>query len=195
MQEALVVIGFLVGYLIGKDLYEIVKLKRSERKKLSYRISDHMSDEVLGNEPPPSMFAEGFMRACVGISPFALSLVIEFYKDLDKEGKKKFFSRVLLEFIRDLQENEKEFRKLAKIKFIVEYTQPLGLLGGFATSPTHWIFVDISRDYLQWLTKTYGINEDEIMNIAVVYHMLKTRGDRVVVRLSSYLDAMVWCPY
>jgi hypothetical protein len=43
--------------------------------------------------------------------------------------------------------------------------------------------------------KTYGIEEDELMNIAVVYHMLKTRGKKVIVRLSSYLDAMVCASY
>jgi hypothetical protein len=39
MQDVLAVIGFLVGYLIGKDLYEIIKLKARENKKLSYRIT------------------------------------------------------------------------------------------------------------------------------------------------------------
>ncbi len=119
--------------------------------------------------------------------------MFEFYEDLDKEGVKKFLSQVLLEFIKDLQENEEEFRKLAKTKFVVEYTQPLGLLSGYA--PTKWLFVDVSRDYIDWLTKTYGIEKDEIMNIAVVSHMLKTRGKRVIVKLSSLLDAIVWPPY
>jgi hypothetical protein len=194
-QDALSVIGFLVGFFIGTKLYEIVKLKRFENKKISYRISDHMSDKVLQAEPPPPISAEGFVRAFVGISPFALSLVFEFYEDLDKEETKKFFSRVLLEFIKDLQENEEEFRKLAKTKFVVEYTKPLGLLGEFATSPSKWIYVDVSQDYMKWLTRTYGIKEDEIMNIAVVYHMLKTRGNRVIVKLLSYLDATAWFPY
>jgi hypothetical protein len=63
-------------------------------------------------------------------------------------------------------------------------------LGGFATSPSTWIFVDVSRDYIEWFTKTYGIEKDELMNIAVVYHMLKTRGKKVIVKLSSFLDAM-----
>jgi prefoldin subunit 5 len=191
MQEALSVIGFLVGFAIGKELYEIINLKRREYRKVSYRISDHISDKALHSEPLPPISAEGFMRAFVGISPFALSLVFEFYKELDKEGTIKFLSKVLLEFIKDLQENEEEFRKLAKTKFVVEYTRPLGLLGGCATSPSKWLFVDVSRDYIEWLMKTYGIAEDELMNIAVVSHMLKTRGNKVIVRLASYLDAMV----
>jgi len=195
MQDVWVVLGFLVGFVIGQQLYGIIRLKARENKKLVYRISDHMSDKVLQTEPPPPISAEGFMRAVVGVSPFALSLVFEFYEDLNKEETKKFLSKVLLEFIKGLQENEEEFRKLAKTKFVVKYTQPLGLLGGFATSPSKWLFVDVSRDYIEWFTKTYGIEEDEIMNIAVVYHMLKTRGNRVVVKLSSYLDAMVWTPY
>ncbi len=195
VQEALTVIGFLVGYLIGQSLYGIIKLKESENRKLSYRISDHMSDRVLQLEPPPPIPAEGFRRAFAGVSIFALSLVFEFYEDLDKEEVKKFLSKVLLEFIKDLQENEEEFRKLAKTKFVVEYTQPLGLFGFLATSPKKWLFVDVSRDYIEWLTKTYGIEKDEIMNIAVVYHMLKTRGKRVVVKVASYLDAMEWSPY
>jgi hypothetical protein len=196
MQDAWVVLGFLVGFLIGQQLYGIIRLKTSENKKLSYRISDHMSDEVLRSEPPPPISAEGFVQAIVGISPFALSLVFEFYKDLDHEGTKRFLSKVLLEFIKDLQENEEEFRRLARTKFVVKYTQPLGLLGGkIATSPSTWIFVDVSQDYIEWLTKTYGIEKDELMNIAVVYHMLKTRGNRVIVRLASFIDATVWRPY
>ncbi len=195
VQEALTVIGFLVGYLIGQSLYGIIKLKESENRKLSYRISDHMSDRVLQLEPPPPILAEGFKREFAGVSIFALSLVFEFYEDLDKEEVKKFFSKVLLEFIKDLQENEEEFRKLAKTKFVVEYTQPLWLFGFLATSPKKWLFVDVSRDYIEWLTKTYGIEKDEIMNIAVVSHMLKTRGKRVVVKVASYLDAMEWSPY
>jgi hypothetical protein len=135
------------------------------------------------------------MRAIVGVSPFALSLVFEFYKELNREETKKFFSKVLLEFIKDLQENEEDVRKVAKTKFVVEYTQPLGMLGVLATTPEKWLFVDVSRNYIEWLMKTYGIKEDEIMNIAVVYHMLKTRGKRVRVKLSSYLDAMAWTPY
>ncbi len=195
MQDAGLVIGFLIGFLIGRTLYEIIKLKASENRKLSYRISDHMSDKVLQLEPPPPIPAEGFVRAGVGVSPFALSLVFEFYEDLDIEGTQKFLSQVLLEFIKDLQENEEEFRRLAKTKFVVKYTKPLGILGNFATSPSTWIFVDVSEDFIKWLTKTYGIERDEIMNIAVVYHMLKTKGNRVIVRLSSFISATVWRPY
>ncbi len=195
MQDAGLVIGLLIGFLIGRTLYEIIKLKASENRKLSYRISDHMSDKALQSEAPPPIPAEGFVRAGVGVSPFALSLVFESYKDLGMEGTKKFLSRVLLEFIKDLQENEEEFRRLAKTKFVVEYTQPLGLFGFLATSPSTWIFVDVSEDFIKWLTKTYGIEKDEIMNIAVVYHMLKTKGNRVIVRLSSFISATVWRPY
>jgi len=176
-------------------LYGIIKLKASENKKLVYCISDHMADKVLQSEPPPPISAEGSVRAIVGVSPFALSLLFEFYKDLDNEGTEKFLSRVLLEFIKDLRENEEEFRKLAKTKFVVKYTQPLGLWGDFATSPNTWIFVDVSQDYIEWLEKTYGIERDEIMNIAVVSHILKTRGNRVRVRLSSFIDGTVWRPY
>jgi hypothetical protein len=195
MQDAWTVIGLLVGFLIGQQLYGIIKLKASENKKLVYRISDHMADRVLQSEPPPPISAEGFMRAIIGVSPFALSLVFEFYEDLDNEGTKKFLSKVLLEFIKDLQENEEEFRKLAKTKFVVKYTQPLGILRGCATFPKRWLFVDVSRDYIEWLEKTYGIEKDELINIAVVYHMLKARGSRVIVRLSSFLDAMVCTSY
>jgi len=195
MQDAWTVIGFLVGFLIGQQLYGLIRLKASENKKLVYRISDHMADRVLQSEPPPPISAEGFMRAIVGVSPFALSLVFEFYEDLDNEGTKKFLSKILLEFIKDLQENEEEFRKLAKTKFVVKYTQPLGILEVSATSPSTWTFVDVSRDYIEWLEKTYGIEKDELMNIAVVYHMLKTRGSRVIVRLSSFIDGTVWRPY
>ena len=195
MQEAGVVLGFLVGFFIGQHLYGTIKLKASENKKLVYCISDHMADKVLQSEPPPPISAEGSVRAIVGVSPFALSLLFEFYKDLDNEGTEKFLSRVLLEFIKDLRENEEEFRKLAKTKFVVKYTQPLGLWGDFATSPNTWIFVDVSQDYIEWLEKTYGIERDEIMNIAVVSHILKTRGNRVRVRLSSFIDGTVWRPY
>ncbi len=52
VQEVLTVIGFVVGYLIGQSLYGIIKVKERENKKLSYRISDHMSDKVLQSEPP-----------------------------------------------------------------------------------------------------------------------------------------------
>jgi hypothetical protein len=191
MQDVGAVLGFLVGFVIGRQLYGIIKLKVSENRKLVYRISDHLSDKALHSEPPPPISAEGSVRAIVGVSPFALSLVFEFYKDLDNEGTEKFLSRVLFEFVKDLQENEEEFRKLAKTKFVVEYTRPLGLLGGFAALPRKWLFVDVSRDYIEWLMKTYGIDEDELMNIAIVYHILKTRGNKVMVKLSSYLDAMV----
>jgi hypothetical protein len=194
-MDAFAVTGFLIGFVMGKELYEIIKLKGGLKKKLVYRISDHMADEVLQSEPPPPIPAEGFMRAIVGASPFALSLVFEFYEDLDNEGTKKFLSKVLLEFIKDLQENKEEFRKLARTKFVVEYTQPLGILEGFAISPSTWTFVDVSRDYIEWLEKTYGIEKDELLNIAVVYHMLKTRGSRVIVRLSSFIDGTVWRPY
>jgi len=57
------------------------------------------------------------------------------------------------------------------------------VLGGCATLPRKWLFVDVSRDYIEWLTKTYGIDEDELMNIAFVSHMLKTRGNKVMVKL------------
>jgi hypothetical protein len=88
-MEALAVVGFLIGFTIGRELYEIIKLKARLKKKLSYRISDHMADSVLQSEPPPPISAEGFMRAFVGISPFALSLVYEFYKELNREETKK----------------------------------------------------------------------------------------------------------
>jgi hypothetical protein len=194
MQEVLVV-WCLIGFLLGKHLYEIVMLKRFENKKLAYRISDHMSDKPLQTEPPPSTYAEGLTRAFVGISPFALSLVFEFYEDLDKEETKKFLSEVLFEFIKDLQEHKEEVRRLARTKFVVEYTQSLGVLRKCVILSRKWLYIDISQDYIDWLTKTYGIKEDEIMNIAVVYHMLKTRGKRVIVKLSSCLDAMVCTPY
>jgi len=195
MQDAWAVIGFMVGFVIGTVLYGELKVKLAEKKKLSYRISDHMADKALQTEPPPPISAEGFVRAIVGVSPFALSLVFEFYEDLDHEGTQRFLSKVLFEFIKDLQENKEEFRKLARTKFVVEYTKPLGLWRDFATSPSTWIFVDVSEDYRKWLTKTYGIEKDEIMNIAVVYHMLKTKGNRAIVRLSSFISATVWRPY
>jgi hypothetical protein len=41
------------------------------------------------------------VRAFVGVSPFALSLLFEFYEDLDNEGTEKLISKVLLEFIEE----------------------------------------------------------------------------------------------
>jgi len=123
----------------------------------------------------------------IGISVLSLALLFEVYGDVPLGP---FLGVLFYEFARDMEEDPDSVWEVVDRRFEVELEPEIVQLEGVLFVRRYFELSNADTDYIERFSQEYGIELDELLDLAIKYCLVKEGLSRVVINKHALMRAL-----